>query len=161
MGSLTVWIQPFLFQGYILRVGWDLSCCALSLWSCLGLVWNQNLIKIWKGCLTFCLTHPQPFFVHTTLPGLCGKTKIGPNQNIMCSSGLNLSEFSSYRNYFSIVGPVSQEDLLAVVSAKKLFLVSDNLNLTFNLSKFPYKQKREESCQTKIQLKIQLKYINH
>ena len=43
------------------------------------------------------------------------------------------------------------------LSAKKLFLVSDNLNLTFNLSKFPYKQKREESCQTK----IQLKYINH
>ena len=49
----------------------------------------------------------------------------------------------------------------SVMSAKKLFLVSDNLNLTFNLSKFPYKQKREESCQTKIQLKIQLKYINH
>ena len=43
------------------------------------------------------------------------------------------------------------------LSAKKLFLVSDNLNLTFNLSKFPYKQKREESCQTK----IQLRYINH
>ena len=49
----------------------------------------------------------------------------------------------------------------SVMSAKKLFLVSDNLNLTFNLSKFPYKQKREDSCQTKIQLKIQLKYINH
>ena len=46
----------------------------------------------------------------------------------------------------------------SVMSAKKLFLVSDNLNLTFNLSKIPHK--KQEYIHSTIQIYKFLIYTN-
>ena len=87
----------FLFQGYIVLAGGG--------W-CSARVWDQNLIKIWKGCLTFCCccchhcTQPsvivRQFWHQCTSFSQEGSIHVGPSP---CSNSLLKLALSLWRIY--------------------------------------------------------------